>query len=62
MSSRKVEPDQTFKCPACGDLQRQPRASQVSHECPVRKRQPTPEKGKRKLSVWVTYERVAEES
>jgi hypothetical protein len=53
-----AHPDRLFRCPACGDLQRQPRASQVSHECPVRMRQPAPGKGKRKLPLVVDYERI----
>ena len=58
MNAPKVKPGQTFRCPACGDRQDQPRARSVSHECPVRLRQPLPAKGKRKLPTWVNYERI----
>jgi ABC-type ATPase with predicted acetyltransferase domain len=46
-----------WRCPVCGDEVRA-MARDVGHKCPVRKRQPTAEKGKRKLSEWVDFERV----
>jgi hypothetical protein len=55
MSAR---PDRLFRYPACGHKTRQPRAIQVSHECPARMHQPAPAKGKRKLPLWVDYERI----
>lgn len=45
-----------WRCPGCGDIQKQ-RALAVSHVCPKRVNQPAPEKGKRRLSDVVSYER-----
>ena len=62
MSARKVKLDRLFRCPVCFAEERQPRAQSVSHECPVRLRQPIPQKGKRRLTTWVDFERIEEDS
>ena len=57
----KEKPLPLWRCPACGKDQRA-RASSVGHTCPVRERQPAPEKGKHKLPMWVEFVRIVEET